>query len=104
MKNTIQILLAAVLLAFNFCAFAQDGDKHDEPVKKKKSHAKSFIEVSAGYSVPVGQFTKTDYSDLRSGFGGAGPVFAISGAKYIGHSNFGIGGTLSYAYYNMRGL
>jgi hypothetical protein len=54
--------------------------------------------------VPVGQFSKTDYSDPRSGFASNGPVFAISGAKYIGHSNFGIGGTLSYAYYNMKNL
>ncbi len=104
MKNTIQIFLAAMLLVFNLSAFAQDSDKHEEKEKKKKPHAHSYVEISGGVSVPVGRFTQTNYSDAKSGFAGIGPVFAVSGVKYIGHSNFGIGGTLSYAYYRMTGL
>jgi hypothetical protein len=100
MKKGIKITIAAVLLAINLSAFAQANDTL--PGKKKRDHAKSYIEISAGISAPFGHFANNNYFDLRSGFASPGPVFAISGVKYIGHSNFGLGGTLSYAYYTLK--
>jgi hypothetical protein len=102
MKNIIQILLSAALLAFNLPAFSQESDKNGQPSKKKKEHAHSYIEISGGISAPVGRFAQTNYSDIRSGFAAVGPIFAVSGVKYIGHSNFGLGGTFSFARYTLK--
>ena len=102
-KNTI-ILIMSMLLIFSMSGFAQESDKHEEKEKKRKETAKSYIEISGGISAPVGNFAKTNYSDNRSGYAAVGPIFAISGVKYIRHSNFGIGGTLSYSYYTLKGM
>lgn len=102
MKNIIFIPITGIMLLINLSVFAQDKDKNEANEKKKKEHAHSFIEVSGGVSVPVGRFAQNNYYDTRSGFASPGAIFAISGAKYIGHSNFGLGGTLSYAWYSVK--
>lgn len=104
MKKITQIFAAILVLACHLSVFAQANGQQDDKEKKKKDKAHSYIEISGGISLPVGNFTKTNYSDAHSGFAGVGPIFAISGVKYIAHSNFGLGGTLSYAYYRMKDL
>ena len=64
---------------------------------------KSFIGLSGGISLPMGNFTKTDYTDPSSGFSSkTGLNFGLEGAKYLKGSNWGIGGSLSYATYNFK--
>lgn len=102
MKKVIQISLVAITLALNLSVFAQATDKPEEKEKKKKDHAHSYIEISAGISAPIGHFSQTNYYDARSGFADVGPIIAVTGVKYIGHSNFGLGGTVSFAQYSVK--
>ena len=91
MKNIFKVLMVAGLMAFHPSLFAQDDNAQNESGKKQT--AKSYIEISAGISAPVGHFSQTNYYDNRSGFALPGTILAISGVKYIAHSNFGLGGT-----------
>lgn len=101
MKKSLYIFFLSAFLMGALGVMAQD--QSTTTVKKKKEKAKSFVEISGGISVPLGNFAKTNYSDLRSGFAAMGPQFSVSGVHYIGH-NFGLGGTFSYAYYNLKNM
>jgi hypothetical protein len=61
------------------------------------------IGLTGGVSVPTGNFAKTDYTDLRSGF--AGPCFnlGITGT-YMITQHWGITGLVSYSRYDQSGL
>lgn len=102
MKSKFNILLVLIFISASLKIYAQDVNSN--PEKKKREKAKSFIELSGGLSVPLGNFAKTDYNDNRSGFASMGPLFSISGVKFLGHSNFGLGGTVSFAYYNLKNM
>lgn len=90
-----------MLLVLQLSVLAQADNTQNDNAKKKT--AKSYIEISGGISAPVGHFAQANY-DNQSGFAGVGPIIAISGVKYIAHSNWGLGGTLSYANYRMKDL
>ena len=100
MKKSLHIFFLSAFLIGALGAMAQD-QSSTSPAKKKKAKAKSYIEISGGISVPLGNYAKTDYNNNNAGFANVGPLLSISGVHYISH-NFGIGGSFSYAFYNVK--
>ena len=90
MKQTFTLLTAALFMLMAFNSRAQDTKSDDdEPAKLK-----SYISIFGGQSNPFGDFKKTDYSNVKSGFAKKGFVFGIDGAVYF-YKHFAIGYTVS---------
>jgi len=63
---------------------------------------KGFISGGGGLSLPMGNITKTAYSDLSSGFSATtGGIYTLD-AGYFFHPHFGVGMNLSFGSYKMR--
>lgn len=65
--------------------------------------APSFIGVNGGISLPMGNWSKTNYEDNKSGFAGAGPQVAIDGA-YFFSKHIGVGALVNYSSYKTRDI
>lgn len=90
-----RILFAICILAAAINTNAQD--------KKPAAGAQSYIGLTGGLSLPMGNFGKGDYSNLKSGYAGTGANIGITGVYYFKHSHFGIGGVASYTRYGFNG-
>ncbi len=62
---------------------------------------KAFLEIFGGISSPSGNFNKSDYTNLASGFAKSGYVAGVSGALFFG-GNLGVGITLSQTDYGVN--
>jgi hypothetical protein len=90
MKQTFTLLTAALFMLIAFNARAQDTNSDgDQPAKLK-----SYISIFGGQSSPFGDFKKTDYSNVKSGFAKKGLVLGIDGAVYF-YKHFAVGYTIS---------
>jgi hypothetical protein len=94
MKSKITICAAIMLFVALTKVHAQDA-------KKITTDSKGFIGISGGYSLPFGNFTKSDYLDLKAGFAKAGPVFSLDGG-YFFNKHIGAGLVLSRANYGIK--
>lgn len=70
-------------------------------VVQAQNKPNAFIEVFGGLTNPSGQFAKSDYNDLTSGFAKSSYVLGASGAVFFG-GNLGLGVTLSQADYGVN--
>jgi hypothetical protein len=61
---------------------------------------KNFIGLLGGYSIPMGNWTKSAYYDNTSGFAGNGGTFAFEGAHFFS-KYFGIGGMVTHSAFNI---
>ena len=96
MKQIFTLFTAAFLMLIAFNAKAQDNKISDEASDDDGTiKLKSYISLSAGVSNPYGNFKKVDYTNMKSGFGKKGLVYAIDGAAYF-YKNLGLGYTVSY--------
>lgn len=65
--------------------------------------AKSFVGIQAGASFPMGNFHKSTYDNLKSGYAGTGTIYAVDGA-YFFSKHIGVGGLANYSRYGNKGL
>ncbi len=77
-----RILLLIVFFLMGQGLFAQSGKRH-------------FTSISAGVSIPLGDFAKTDLQDSTSGFAKTGVNIQFTYAYRITH-NFGVQGQITY--------
>ncbi len=61
----------------------------------KKDNNNFSIGISAGVSLPMGNFAKNDYKNNTSGFAGTGYNIGLNGTKFL-NKNWGISFLLSY--------
>ncbi len=87
MKNIISICTVIVMFISIVKTGAQD--------------TKGFISINGGYSIPTGNFTKSEYLDYTNGFAKAGPSFSLEGA-YFFNKHIGVGLTASMANYGLK--
>jgi hypothetical protein len=73
------------------------------PVTLANQSGSIIIGITGGLSSPFGNYTKTDYSDPKSGFAGAGTNIGITGTWFL-NKNFGISALVSYHQYSFKGL
>ncbi len=89
MKHCISIFL--LLFLFNRLE-AQETTQ----LNKKETDFNNFsIGISAGVSLPIGNFAKNDYKDNSSGFAGTGYNVGFTGTKFL-NKNWGISFLFSY--------
>src|ERR1700740_3481889 len=94
-----KIIFITAALAFS-CTLSFAQDKTTADTEK----AKSFIGITGGYANAMGNFTKSDYDDEKSGYSNSsGYNLGIDGA-YFFQKNFGIGGAFSTTSFYARGL
>ena len=97
MKKIIFTIVTALICTLSF---AQDkaNDKTEDAPK-----AKSFIGITGGYAHAMGNFTKSDYADEKSGFANsAGMNLGLEGAYFL-TKHIGIGGMFSYTNFYTKG-
>ncbi len=94
MKKAILTFIATLVFAVCTNVHAQDS-------KNGSSGAKGFIGISGGYSLPFGNFTKSDYLDLTAGFAKPGPAFSLDGA-YFFNKHMGVGLVVSMSNYGIK--
>ena len=91
-----KFLLTLIVLGTYSLSFAQDNSS-------VISKSQSFIGVTGGYANALGNFTKSNYDDPKSGYANSsGMNIGIEGA-YFFHRNIGIGGIISNTTFNVRG-
>lgn len=61
------------------------------------------IGITSGFTIPTGNFAKTDYNNAASGFAGPGYNIGITGSWQLG-KHFGISALVSYQQYSFRGI
>lgn len=66
-------------------------------------NAQNYIGITGGFSSVSGNFSKTDYSDLKSGFASSGGNIGITGV-YFFSKHFGINALVSYQGYGFKGV
>ena len=88
-----QIILAAVLFAIGTSVHAQ---------KNKTDSGANEISINGGVASPSGNFSKSDYSDEKSGFSKTGVHLNLSAVHYF-NKNIGIGLLLGYSQYGFKG-
>jgi outer membrane protein W len=94
MKKIIILFLASLLIGTQ--TFAQ-------ATTEGATKAPSFIGITGGWANAVGNFTKSDYADNKSGFANSsGLNLGIEGAYFI-HKNIGIGGSISNTTFYTKG-
>ncbi|MFT3948168.1 MAG: outer membrane beta-barrel protein [Agriterribacter sp.] len=71
--------------------------------QKKDSSSHFVLSLNGGIASPMGNFSKGDYSDERSGFAQTGFHYNISGVYYLNKS-FGIGALVGYSQFGHKGL
>ncbi len=60
------------------------------------------LSINGGTAIPVGNFSKADYADPKSGYASAGGHFNITGTYYF-NKNWGIGVLLGYSQFGHTG-
>jgi opacity protein-like surface antigen len=60
------------------------------------------LSINGGTALPVGNFSKADYADLRSGYASAGGHFNITGTYYF-NKNWGVGVLVGYSKFGHTG-
>ncbi len=78
-------------------------DAQGMKASKDKGQPDYMIGLTGGLSSAGGNFTKTDYSDPKSGFAGSGFNAGITGTWFV-KKNFGITALISYHGYSVAGL
>jgi hypothetical protein len=63
----------------------------------------SFIGISGGVSLPVGNWNKSVYDDYKSGYAHTGAVWGIDGA-YFFSKHIGVGALVNYGTYKNKNL
>ncbi|OQP39798.1 hypothetical protein A4H97_16375 [Niastella yeongjuensis] len=60
------------------------------------------LSINGGTAIPVGNFSKTDYADLKSGYATTGGHFNITGTYYF-NKNWGVGALVGYSQFGHTG-
>ena len=92
-------LIFSLLTLVVWSAMAQD----KKPVAATDRSGTLMIGITGGLSAPSGNYTKTDYSDPKSGFAGSGTNIGVTGTLFL-NKNFGISALISYHHYSFNGL
>lgn len=93
MKKIALIIMFALYASMT--AFGQDS---------KIKTTKSFIGLNGGYALAIGNFTKNDYNDNKSGYANSsGSNIGLEGAYYL-NKTIGIGGVFSNTSFYCKGL
>ncbi len=85
MKKTLTIVTTTLIILIASKTQAQD----------IKEYVKSYINFVGGFSIPTGNFAKTDYNNNSAGFAKRGPVFGLEGAYYF-YKNLAFVAALTY--------
>ena len=85
MKKTFTILTTAIIILVSLKTKAQD----------TKEYVKSYLGLTGGLSIPVGDFASTDYSNNKAGFAKRSVVIGLSGAYYF-YKNLAFAATFSF--------
>lgn len=100
MKNKLfsTILIITSYITVSKPAFAQ------APSAQSWSSPVFTIGITGGASIPMGNFSKTDYYNAASGFAGSGSNFGITGTWYLGRKkHWGITELFSYQHFGFSG-
>lgn len=92
-----KIIFCAAILCSAICipVHAQDA------MQSNGGNSRLMFGIYGGYSLPMGNITKTDYLDLSAGFAKAGPDFSIDGT-YFFNDHMGAGAVVSLMQYGIR--
>ena len=97
MKNTIiTLIIATIFTGCNIFANAQN-------TSAQNTENQILVGITGGATIPLGNFTRTDFSNPNSGFAGSGGNIGAMGT-YMLNKHWGITALASYHSYSFKGL